>query len=145
MARDGLLDEQTLILKDKHIFIIEDNLENRIILRIALHRHGAQVNFERWGRDIQTHLEAAMPVHVIILDLMFPNGVTGYDIFDRIRQISSFAAVPIVAVSAADPYTALPLCRAKGFQGFIAKPIDDELFPVQIADIIAGKNVWYAG
>jgi hypothetical protein len=34
--------------------------------------------------------------------------------------------------------------RAKGFAGFIGKPIDDVLFPRQITQILAGEPVWYA-
>ncbi len=145
MARDRLETEPALLLKDRHIFVIEDNLENRIIMRIVLNRCGAQVDFDRWGREVPDHLGCMKLIHVILLDLMFPNGITGYTIFDQIRQIPRLADVPVVAVSAADPFTAIPQCQAKGFAGFIAKPIDDDLFPLQIADIIAGHNVWYAG
>lgn len=145
MARDHVMQMPVMLLKEKHLFIIEDNLENRIILRIALTRQGASVEFERWGRDLRSHLDTIKDIDAILLDLMFPNGISGYDIINEIRNIPSLAAVPIVAVSASDPSTAIPRCRAKGFAGFIAKPIDDELFPSQIADIIAGKNVWYAG
>jgi CheY-like chemotaxis protein len=134
-----------MLLKEKHVFVIEDNLENRIILRIALTRQGASVEFERWGRDLRSHLDAVKDIDVILLDLMFPNGISGYDIIKEIRQIPSLGMVPIVAVSAADPCTAIPRCRASGFAGFIAKPLDDELFPSQVADIIAGRSVWYAG
>lgn len=145
MARDRLAVEPALLLKDKHVFVIEDNLENRIIMRIVLNRSGAQIDFDRWGREVPDHLGGMNVIDVILLDLMFPNGITGYTIFDKIRQIPRLANVPIVAVSAADPFTAIPRCRAQGFAGFIAKPIDDELFPTQIADIIAGRNIWYAG
>jgi len=134
-----------MLLKDKHIFVIEDNLENRIIMRIVLNRCGAQVDFDRWGREVPDHLANMNPIHIILLDLMFPNGITGYTIFEQIRQQRRLAGVPVVAVSAADPFTAIPLCRAKGFAGFIAKPIDDDLFPTQIAAILAGENIWYAG
>ncbi|HEX2907002.1 MAG TPA: response regulator [Phototrophicaceae bacterium] len=134
-----------LLLQNKQIFIIEDNLENRVIMRIALTQQGAQVEFDRWGREVPKHLEAGHRIDVILLDLMFPNGITGYNIFNQIRGIRALAAVPIVAVSASDPFTAMPRCQAQGFAGFIAKPIDDDLFAAQIADILAGRSVWYSG
>jgi CheY-like chemotaxis protein len=83
------------------------------------------------------------PVDLILLDLMLPNNVSGYDIFDRIGAFSDFAKVPIVAVSAADPGVAVPKVRAKGFAGFIAKPIEFEIFPSQIARILNNQPVWY--
>jgi len=50
-----------------------------------------------------------------------------------------------VAVSAMDPSVAIPQARQKGFSGFIAKPIDNRLFPQQIAQIIEGEQVWSIG
>ena len=32
-----------------------------------------------------------------------------------------------------------------GFSGFIAKPINDDVFPQQLADLMEGKEIWYAG
>jgi len=84
-------------------------------------------------------------VDLIILDLMLHNGISGYDIFDQIRAVPTYDAVPIVAVSAAEPAIALPKTQRQGFSGFISKPIDDTLFPKQVAQLLAGEQVWYAG
>ena len=40
---------QFMSLHDKHIFIVEDNLENRVVFQMALMKHGARVDFERWA------------------------------------------------------------------------------------------------
>jgi CheY-like chemotaxis protein len=74
---------------------------------------------------------------------MFPNEVTGYQVFADIRAHDEFSHIPIVAVSASDPHAAVPLTRQHGFSGFISKPIDVALFPQQIADVIDHKPVWY--
>jgi CheY-like chemotaxis protein len=134
-----------MLLKNKQIFIAEDNLQNRIIFQMILVKHGAQVQFERWGNGSLFQLKRLEKVDVIILDLMLAYGVTGYDIFDQIRAVPEFAKVPIVAVSATEPGLGIPKTRSKGFSGFIAKPIDDMLFPQQIAALINGEEVWYAG
>jgi CheY-like chemotaxis protein len=134
-----------MILNNKTIFIVEDNIQNRVIFQMALVMNGANVEFERWGKDTLGRLQAVRQVDLIILDLMLPGGVTGYDIYDEIRAVEKYQSVPIIAVSAADPSIALPKTRSKGFFGFIAKPIDDTLFPRQIADVLAGKAIWYAG
>jgi len=84
-------------------------------------------------------------VDLIVLDLMLAEGVTGFDLFDQIRGIEKYAAVPIIAVSAMDPSIAIPKLRKQGFSGFIAKPIDNVQFPRQLACIIAGETVWSVG
>lgn len=132
------------MLKNKRVFIIEDNIDNRIIIQVLLEQNGALTAFERWGgTDSIRRLHEFSPIDLIILDLMFPNQVTGYDVFDRIRREAEFALVPIVAVSAIDPTTELPRVREKGFNGFIAKPVDYDLFPRQLLKIMNHESVWY--
>lgn len=131
-----------MLLKDKRIFIVEDNLENRIVFELLLVEQGAKVAFERWGRKTVERLQTFAPVDLILLDLMFPKGVTGYDIFTEIRKVANFATTPIVAVSATDPSEAIPKARKLGFAGFIAKPIKFAEFIKQIATILEGNPVW---
>ncbi len=134
-----------MLLRGKRIFIVEDNLQNRVVFTMALKPHGASSEFDRWGTDSPSRLRALEKVDLIILDLMLPGGVSGYDIFRAIRGLPRYGAVPIIAVSAAEPSVALPKTQQHGFDGFIAKPIDDELFPRQVAKIIGGARVWFAG
>lgn len=134
-----------MILKDKRIFIVEDNMQNRLIFQMALIRQGASVDFERWGRDTLYHIQNISRIDLIVLDLMLADGVSGFDIFDQIRALPKYNAVPIVAVSAMDPSIAIPKTRAQGFSGFIAKPIDNVLFPKQLASILEGEKVWSVG
>jgi two-component system cell cycle response regulator DivK len=134
-------------LKGKRIFYVEDNVPNRALAQLLLEQHGAAIHFERWGNeaDIITRLRSFMPVDLVLLDLMFPGKVTGYDIYDDIRCLPEFNAVPIVAISAADPSIEMPKARAKGFAGYISKPISLMQFPRQVADLINGQHIWYAG
>jgi CheY-like chemotaxis protein len=134
-----------MLLKNIQLFIVEDNPQNRVIFQMSLIRHGASVQFERRGDGALYQLKNLTYVDGIILDLMLADGLSGFDIFDQIRMLPKFARVPIVAVSAMDPHVAIPTAQAKGFAGFIAKPIDDDLFSNQIAAILHGTPVWYAG
>lgn len=134
-----------MLLANKRIFVVEDNLENRVITRIMLMQHGAWLEFDNWGLHVIAHIRAFAPVDAVIMDLMFPNGVTGYQLFTEIRRVADYKDVPVVAVSAADPSAAIPRCMEMGFAGFIAKPVNDDLFPQQILSIINGEKVWYAG
>jgi CheY-like chemotaxis protein len=131
-------------LNGKHIFIVEDNLQNRIIFQMTLLKAGAQVDFDRWGRDTLHRLQNLSNVDLIILDLMLPGGISGYAIFDQIHALPQYSQVPIVAVSATEPSIGIPMTRQKGFAGFIGKPIDSTLFPHQLEQILRGEPVWYA-
>ncbi len=133
-----------MLLEGKRVFIVEDNAGNNAVMQMLLESQGAKVNFERWGTGAVERLQAFAPVDIILMDLMLPRGITGYDVFDQIRQLPEFDAIPIVAVSAADASTAIPKTQAKGFSGYIAKPIDYDLFPRQILQLLNHEPVWYS-
>jgi CheY-like chemotaxis protein len=132
-------------LKGKRIFLIEDNVGNRAIMQTLLEQQNVTIGFERWGIDTVKKLQEFAPVDIILLDLMFPRGITGYDIFDNIRAHPDFVHVPIVAVSASEPSVAIPKTRAYGFAGFISKPFDFDRFPAQILAVLKREPVWDAG
>lgn len=133
------------LLDGKRIFVVEDNNENRVIFKMIFARHGAIVDFDRWGRDTLFRLKGLNEIDLIILDLMLAQNVSGFDIQEEIRTFPRYQNVPIIAVSAMDPAIAIPKAQARGFDGFIVKPIDNELFPRQIVSILNGNPVWYAG
>jgi len=131
-----------MLLAHRTIFIVEDNTQNRVVFKIALARHGALVEFERWGTNSTVLLRTLPHVDLIILDLMLADGISGFTVFDEIRALPQFDQVPIIAVSAMEPAVAIPQVRQKGFAGFLAKPIDLKEFPKQVAKIIEGERIW---
>jgi CheY-like chemotaxis protein len=128
-------------LKGKHIFIVEDNVGNRSIILTILEMAGAKTSFDQWGNHAVSRLKKAEKVDMILMDLMLPNGLTGYDVYDQIKAIPELADIPIVIVSASDPNVEMKKARDKGFQGFIPKPINYN-FPVTLATILAGQRIW---
>lgn len=133
------------ILDKKRIFMVEDNPGNRAVAKMILELSGATIASSRLGFDALKLMETFAPVDIILLDLMLPNGVSGYDLFDQIRKVPAYDNVPIVAISAADASHEVPKVRERGFAGFIAKPLEADLFPAQILKIINGTPVWYTG
>ncbi len=131
-------------LKQKRVFIVEDNTLNRVIYTVILKKHGAVIEFDRSGRSTIHRLRDFDP-DLIILDLMLPHGDSGYSIFDEIRADPRCAAIPVVAVSASEPAVAIPKCQEQGFTGYIAKPINEALFASQLERILDGEAIWDAG
>lgn len=130
------------VLHNKHIFIVEDDPLNRLVYRLALTKAGATIEFDSGGANAVPLLQKIAPVDMIILDLMLARGYTGYNIFQTIRALPQFATTPIIAVSATDASKGIIRAQAEGFNGFIAKPIDSDLFPSQLAQIMAGVPIW---
>jgi CheY-like chemotaxis protein len=134
-----------LLLQGKRIFIVEDNVENKAIMQLLLEQAGAVTAFERWGQTTVKRLEIFSPVDLILMDLMFPGGVTGYQIAADVRKVESLKNIPIVAVSASDAATEIPKAQAAGFVGYIPKPIDFRSFQHQVASILNGTPLWASG
>jgi CheY-like chemotaxis protein len=109
-----------------------------------LKKEGCNIEFDRWGREAIKKL-GQNQYDLIILDLMLPHGDSGYTIFERIRLLPQYASVPIVAVSASEAAVAIPKVQELGFNGFIAKPLDKDLFPKQLEQLFEGEKIWYAG
>jgi CheY-like chemotaxis protein len=133
------------MLEGKRIFIVEDDLRNRLVYKMLLPKLGAEVEFESWGPDAVNHLAHWQPVDLIILDLMLQRGASGYDLIKLIRRNNAYANIPVLAISASEPHQAITRTQAAGFSGFIAKPIRQERFGEQIARVIAGEKVWDDG
>ena len=132
-------------LRGKQILIIEDNILNRVVYQITLGVKGANLVFDRKGRDAIVQLQMSLHWDLIILDLMLYGGISGFDVFKEIRRLPTYAYVPIVAVSASDPTTAIPKARELGFFGFISKPINEALICSQLEAIMAGEQIWHDG
>jgi CheY-like chemotaxis protein len=129
-------------LKGKRIFVVDDDARNRVVFHMALVKEGAIVDYERRGKDALWRMESFADIDLVILDIMLADGVSGFAIFDDIRAHKHFGKVPIVAVTAADPVSSLPIAIEKGFSGFIAKPINVDEFADQLARIIDHEKVF---
>lgn len=129
-------------LQDKHIFIVEDDSLNRLVFRLVLTKVGATVAFDTSGQNALSFLQKFAPVDIILLDLMLTHGQNGFALFQAIRALPECANTPIVAVSAIDASKGIPRAQDDGFNGFIAKPIDSDLFPQQLAQILEGQAIW---
>lgn len=132
-------------LNGKRIFIVEDNTLNRVVFQITLGTQGAFLEFDRSGGEVIEKLKRSHNWDLIILDLVLHQGISGFDIFQEIRTLPAYDHVPVIAVSASDPFVAMPTARELGFSGFISKPVDKAYFADQITRVIAGEKIWHTG
>jgi len=131
-----------MILSNKHIFIVEDNAANAGVILTTLQMQGAHTHFDRWGTHTVHRLKDLPKIDLILMDLMLPNKVSGYDVYDQIKAIPELADIPVVVVSASDANIEMTKARDKGFKGYISKPINFMTFPKAIASILEGNEIW---
>jgi CheY-like chemotaxis protein len=130
------------LLAGKRVFVVEDDPVNLAVISSLLREHGAIVRFDTWGSSTLARMDGFHGVDIILMDLMLPGQMTGYDVFDMIKEVETLANVPIVIVSASDPDIGMKKAREKGFNGYICKPIRRSTFVRSLVKILDGHPVW---
>lgn len=113
------------------ILYIEDNPENRLLVRRILEAEGYTVVE---AEDAPSGLKAAQSVSpdLILLDINLPE-MDGYEFTARLRQTPGLKEIPIVALTANVMKGDRERTLAAGCDGYIQKPIDVDELPRQIA------------
>lgn len=116
------------------ILYIEDNPENRLLVRRILEAEGYAVTE---AADGPSGLDAAhsSPPDLILLDINLPE-MDGYELVGRLRQVPGLGFIPIIALTANVMKGDRERTLAAGCDGYIQKPIDVDTLPVQIASFL---------
>src|SRR5436309_254297 len=120
------------------ILYIEDNRENRLLVRAVLEAAGyILVDAE----DDLAGIEAAIREEpdLILLDINLP-GVDGYEIVAILKSFPNLASTPVVALTAYAMQGDRQRTLVAGCDGYIQKPIDVDAFPRQVAEFLGGKR-----
>ena len=114
----------------KRILYIEDNPDNRLLIRRVLQAEGYEV-FE--AVDGQAGMERAAETRpdLILMDINLPE-IDGYEVTARLKQLPGLSRIPIIAVTANVMKGDREKTLAAGCDGYIQKPIDIDLLPGQI-------------
>lgn len=123
----------------KHALIIEDNQNNINVLERLLDKEGLHYTSLRRPTLLEATVKTLDMIDIIFVDLEMP-GVTGFQVKDWIRENDHFPNAPIVAYSV--HISELNLVYEQGFDSFIGKPLNPDIFPRQLNEILNGGQVW---
>ncbi|HEY7691876.1 MAG TPA: response regulator, partial [Gaiellaceae bacterium] len=120
------------------ILHVEDNRENRMLVRAVLEAEGYTVID---AEDGLAGIEAAVREEpaLILLDVNLP-AVDGYEVVAIIKSFPAFANTPVIAVTAYAMEGDRQRTLVAGCDGYIQKPIDVDAFPRQVAEFLQGKR-----
>jgi len=113
------------------ILYIEDNIENRTLVKRVLEVEGYAVLEADDGIDGLRIVREEAP-DLILIDINLPE-IDGYEITTRLRQMEGLNNIPIVALTANVLKGDRERSLDAGCDGYIQKPIDVDLLPAQIA------------
>lgn len=120
------------------ILIIEDNSTNMQLMVYLLNAFGhttLEVTDGEAGLVIALH----EPVDIILCDLQIP-GIDGYEVARRIKIEPRLRTIPVVAVTAYAMVGDRDKALSAGFDGYISKPINPELFTGEVEGFLSSKH-----
>ncbi|HXG02656.1 MAG TPA: response regulator, partial [Candidatus Binatia bacterium] len=120
------------------ILHIEDNPENRLLVRTLLPADRfAVVEAEDGLSGIAAALRERPAL--ILLDVGLPK-MDGYEVAAALRALPALRETPIVALTAFVTSGDRERILATGCDGYLAKPIDPDAFPGQVAEFLRGRR-----
>jgi len=118
------------------IMVVDDTESILMLFTAILEAHGAQVATASNGEALLEQVAGFAP-HLILLDIQMP-GLDGYAVLERLKLLEAIRHVPVVALTAHAMSGDKEKILARGFSGYIAKPVDTRAFPDQVATFLAG-------
>ena len=113
------------------ILYVEDNRENRLLIRRVLEAEGYTVA-EAENASVALEFVVSQTPDLILMDINMPN-VDGYTLTTQMKAIPKLANVPIVALTANVMKGDRERTLSVGCDGYIQKPIDVDELPKQIS------------
>jgi two-component system cell cycle response regulator DivK len=120
------------------ILYVEDNFDNRMLVRRVLEAEGYRVVEAESGTQGIERLQSEVP-DLVLMDINLPE-IDGYEVTKRFKELPSMAKVPVIAMTANVMKGDREKTLAAGCDGYIPKPIDIDTLPAQIAKFLGTKK-----
>jgi two-component system sensor histidine kinase BarA len=114
------------------ILAVDDNRINRHLLEAMLAGHGAEVCLAESGADAIEQAQR-QAFDVILMDIHMP-GISGLEATRRIRRLTGYADVPILALSADAVSKSLIERELPEIDGYLIKPVEEQRLVHAIED-----------
>jgi two-component system, cell cycle response regulator DivK len=130
---------------EAYVLVVEDNVPNFVLVARLLAYMGIQkCEWKTTGWGVVEFAKTMPKVDLILMDLRLPHE-DGYEALEQIRADADLKDTLVVVVTAQASPVEMQKARRAGFDGFLSKPLDADIFPEQIRRILEGESVWEMG
>jgi CheY-like chemotaxis protein len=120
------------------ILVVEDNENNRMLVRDVLQARGYRV-IEAGTAEEGLRVAAAQQPALILMDVQLP-GISGIEALQRLRADAATRRIPVIAVTASAMTQDRREILAAGFDGYQPKPISVKGFLQTVADVLTASS-----
>lgn len=121
--------------EDKRLVLhVEDNPDNRLLVRRLLQAYGYEVIDAESAKKARDILKACRP-DLILMDINMPD-IDGYTLTNELKAMPNLMGVPVVAITANVMKGDRERTLSAGCDGYIEKPIDVDRFIEQVERFI---------
>jgi two-component system cell cycle response regulator DivK len=117
------------------ILVVDDNEDNRRILRDLLTHAGMEVIEALTGEDA-VRRAAADPPNLILMDIQLP-GIDGHEATRQIKAQPLLSRIPVIAVTSYALSGDEAKARAAGCDGYVAKPFSPRALLATVKEHLA--------
>ena len=123
----------------RKVLLADDNPINLEIMQSQLTAGGYAVDVAGNGREALERFRAG-GYDLVLTDLAMPE-MDGYALTEEIRRLEAGTgqATPVFAITASDFDLSAETARARGFSGYMLKPLDPDLLERKLAELEAGS------
>ncbi|SIR48687.1 Response regulator receiver domain-containing protein [Aromatoleum tolulyticum] len=116
---------------NKIILVVEDQPDLRKLVSLTLDYGGHEVHEADNGAQGLRMIEALRP-DLVLLDVMMPGELDGYQVCERVRAQPGIAATPIVFLTSRSQLQDLELGKLAGANAYLTKPFS----PLQLIETV---------
>ena len=125
-----MVKEQHMSEKSVMVLYVEDNYDNRVLIRRVLESEGYKMCEASTADGAFEQLEAHNP-DIILMDINMPE-MDGYTLTAKIKEVAKYKDIPVIAVTANVMRGDKERSLKAGCDGYIQKPIDIDTLTEQI-------------
>ncbi|WP_299628524.1 response regulator [uncultured Tateyamaria sp.] len=119
---------------DKHVLLIEDEMNIIEAIRFLLSREGWQVDTHSDGLTAVDAIRQMRP-NLVILDYMLP-GKNGLDILTELREDGDFLELPVLMLTARGQSRDREMAEKAGVSRFMTKPFSNTEVVTAVRDLV---------
>lgn len=123
----------------KVILIVEDQSDIRKLIRMTLELGSSEIH-EADNGEAGWHMVKALRPDLVLLDVMMPGSLDGYQVCQKIRQEAALRQTPVVLLTARGQQADFEMGRQAGADAYLTKPFSP-LELIDTVDALLAKSV----